>query len=85
MKIIAEDLKSGNRKIAATALLTFVALNQHNRPTRVPQVILETEEERKLHETASDRARIRKERKQKSKELAAFLTANYPWEQYSSC
>ncbi|WHY58353.1 acyl-CoA thioesterase [Peribacillus simplex] len=85
VKIIAEDLKSGNRKIAATALLTFVALDQHNRPTRVPQVIPETEEERKLHETAPDRARIRKERKQKSKELAAFLTANYPWEQYSSC
>src|SRR3954453_12245431 len=76
VKIIAEDLKSGNRKIAATALLTFVALDQHNRPTRVPQVIPETEEERKLHETAPDRARIRKERKQKSKELAAFLTAN---------
>lgn len=85
VKIIAEDLKSGNRKIAATALLTFVALDQDNRPTPVPQVIPETEEERKLHETAPDRARIRKERKQKSKELAAFLTANYPWEQYSSC
>jgi acyl-CoA hydrolase len=49
------------------------------------KIIAETEEERKLHETAPDRARIRKERKQKSKELAAFLTANYPWEQYSSC
>ncbi|MGM0879167.1 MAG: acyl-CoA thioesterase [Bacillota bacterium] len=83
VKIIAEDLKSGECKIAATALLTFVALDQHKHPTRVPQVIPQTEEEKKLHETAPERARMRKERKQKSKELSAFLTANYPWEQYS--
>ncbi|KKI92358.1 acyl-CoA thioester hydrolase [Bacillus sp. SA1-12] len=80
VKIIAEDLKTGKRKIAATALLTFVALDEQKRPTRVPQVIPETEEERKLHETAPERARMRKERKQKSKELAAFLTTNQPWD-----
>ncbi|MBT2729784.1 acyl-CoA thioesterase [Bacillus sp. ISL-75] len=78
VKIIAEDLKSGERTIAATALLTFVALDQHKRPTHVPQVIPETEEEKKLHETAPERARMRKDRKQKSKKLAAFLTTNYP-------
>ncbi|WHY00156.1 acyl-CoA thioesterase [Neobacillus sp. DY30] len=76
VKIIAEDLKSGERKMAATALLTFVALDEHGRPMRVPQVIPETKEERKLHETAPDRATMRKERKQKSKELASFLTTN---------
>lgn len=79
VKIIAEDLKSGERRIAATALLTFVALDEHKRPTHVPQVIPETEEEKKLHETAPERARIRKERKQKSKEWAMFLTTNHPW------
>jgi len=79
VKIIAEDLKSGDRKIAATALLTFVALDDNNRTIEVPKVIPETSEERKLHETAPERARIRKERKQKSKELAEFLTTNHPW------
>ncbi|MFF2287850.1 hypothetical protein [Peribacillus butanolivorans] len=78
MKIIAEDLKSVKRKIAATALSTFVALDQHNRPTRVPQVIPEAEEERKLHETAPDRARKRKEMNQKRKKMDAFLTTKYP-------
>jgi acyl-CoA hydrolase len=77
VKIIAEDLKSGERRIAATALLTFVALDQDKRPAYVPIVIPETEEEKKLHETAPERARARKERKQKSKKLAAFLTTNY--------
>ncbi|MDR7002768.1 acyl-CoA hydrolase [Neobacillus niacini] len=55
VKIIAEDLKSGEHKIAATALLTFVALDEHKRPARVPQIIPETEEEKKLHETAPER------------------------------
>ncbi|MET3319503.1 UNVERIFIED_ORG: acyl-CoA hydrolase [Peribacillus simplex] len=85
MEIIREYLKSGKRKIAVTALLTFVALDQHNRPTRVPQVTPETEEERKLHETAPDRARKRKERDQKRKEMDAFLTTKYPGDRYSSC
>jgi acyl-CoA hydrolase len=83
VKIIAEDLNSGEHTIAATALLTIVALDEHKRPARVPQVIPETEEEKKLHETAPERARMRKERKQKSKELAAFLTTNYPCDPYS--
>lgn len=80
VKIIAEDLKSGKRKIAATALLTFVALDQHKRPIPVPSVIPETKEERKLHETAPERARMRKERKQESKEWAMYLTNNHPWD-----
>lgn len=81
VKIIAENLKSGDRKVAATALLTFVALDENKRPARVPQIIPETPEEKKLHETAPDRAKMRKERKQKSKELAEFLTTNYPWDE----
>jgi acyl-CoA hydrolase len=84
VKIIAENLKSGECKMAATALLTFVALDEHKCPTCVPKVIPETEEERKLHETAPERARVRKERKQKSKELAVFLTTKQPWDQHRS-
>lgn len=76
VKVIAEDLKSGECKLAATALLTFVAIDEDKRPTRVPQVIPETEEERTLNETAPERARLRKARKEKNKELSAFFTTN---------
>ena len=79
VKIIAENLKSGERKIAATALLTFVALNEQKKPIEVPQVIPETIEEKKLHETAPERARVRKERKRRSQEMAEFITTNQPW------
>lgn len=80
VKVIAEDLKSGHRKIAATAFLKFVALDENKKPTFVPRVIPESEEEKKLYKTAIEREALRKERKQKNKELSAFLTTNDPWE-----
>lgn len=78
VKVITEDLKSAERKIAATALLTFVAQDENKRPARIPAVIPETEEERKMHETAPERARIRKQRKEKSKELSRFYSTAIP-------
>ncbi len=80
VKIIAENLISGERKIAATAFLTFVALDDNGKPTKVPPVIPETEEEKKLFETGKARAEKRKEHRKDSKELAAHLTTNKPWE-----
>lgn len=80
VKIIAENLLSGERQIAATSFLTFVALNDQKRPVKVPAVIPETEEERKLHETAPHRAELRKQRREESKKLANFLSLKKPWE-----
>ncbi|MDP4163982.1 MAG: acyl-CoA thioesterase [Bacillota bacterium] len=80
VKIIAENLINEDRKIAATAFLTFVALDEHGKPTKVPAVIPETEEEKKLHETGKERAEMRKEHRRNSKELASFFTTKRPWE-----
>ncbi|MGE7942441.1 acyl-CoA thioesterase [Lysinibacillus xylanilyticus] len=80
VKVIAENLKTGERKVAATALLTFVALDDNNKPAPVPRVIPETVEETKLHETASERAKVRAERKKESKALAQFISMNDPWD-----
>lgn len=74
VKVIAEDLKTGERKLAATAFLTFVGLDENKRPVRVPAVIPETEEEITLNETAQERARIRIERKEKSKEWMEYCS-----------
>lgn len=79
VKIIAENLKTGERKIAATAFLTFVALDDQGKPTKIPTVIPETEEEKKLHETGEERAAKRKTHRKNSKELAKSLTINKPW------
>jgi acyl-CoA hydrolase len=80
VKVIAENLMSGDRKIAATAFLTFVALDDNGKPTKVPAIIPETEEEKKLFETGKDRAEKRKEHRKSSKELAGVFTTNKPWE-----
>lgn len=80
VKVIAENLLTGDRKIAATAFLTFVALDDHGKPARVPAIIPETEEEKKLHETGKERAQMHKEHRKQSKELANHLTMRKPWE-----
>ncbi|MCM3765821.1 acyl-CoA thioesterase [Neobacillus niacini] len=80
VKVIAENLLTGDRKIAATAFLTFVALDEHGKPTPVPKIIPETEEEKKLFETGKERAEKRKLHRKNSKELAAYFTTKKPWE-----
>jgi acyl-CoA hydrolase len=80
VKVIAENLITGHRKIAATAFLTFVALDDDGKPTKVPGIVPETEEEKKLFETGKDRAEKRKEHRRNSKELASYFTTEKPWE-----
>lgn len=79
VKITAEDLLSGERLIAATAFLTFVALGDDGRPCAVPRVVPESVEEHKLNETGELRAQHRKEHRRQSRELAAFVTTSRPW------
>lgn len=80
VKIITENFRTGARKIAATAFLTFVALDDNGRPTKVPTVIPESEEEKKLHETGGERAEMRKVHRKHSKELANYFTTSRPWD-----
>jgi len=56
-----ERIKTGETLPVATAYLTMVALNEEGHPTPVPQLILETEEERKKYQEA----KLRRERKLK--------------------
>ncbi len=80
VKVIKEDLLIGDRKVAATSFLTFVALDEDRRPVPVPEVVPETEEEVKLFETAPHRAEMRKIRRDESKKFAGFLTVQQPWD-----
>jgi len=80
VKVVAEDLKSGDRKMAATAFLTFVALDDAGRPLQVPQVVPETDEETLLFDTAPGRAEVRKRHRSESKELADHLTVSKFWD-----
>jgi acyl-CoA hydrolase len=74
VKISAENLKTEETSIAAISFLTFVALDENGKPTLIPEVIPETEEERWLNETAEVRAKQRKIRKKQSEEMARYLS-----------
>ncbi|ACT01933.1 acyl-CoA thioesterase [Paenibacillus sp. JDR-2] len=80
VKVIKEDLLTGERIVAATSFLTFVALDQNRHPVPVPKVIPESEEEFKLYETASHRAEMRRIRREESKKFADYLTVAHPWD-----
>ncbi len=45
VRVEAEDLRTGEIRKAASAYLIYVALDSDGRPTRVPPLILETEED----------------------------------------
>lgn len=79
VKVIAENLMTGDRKIAATSFLTFVALDKNANPIEVADVVPEEEEEIFLHKTAEDRAKKRKERRIKSKEIAERVKLEKFW------
>ncbi|ALS27978.1 acyl-CoA thioesterase [Paenibacillus cisolokensis] len=64
VKVQSENVESGERKTAVTAFFTFVALGKDGKPTPVPPVIPESEEEIRLHQTAPERYEMRLQRRQ---------------------
>lgn len=79
-KVIAEDLETGERRIAATAFFTFVPLDENNRPLEVPGVIPETEEEKFLYDTGKEREKIRRIKREQNNELVSRLSPDKPWD-----
>ena len=58
--VFVEEL-SGERKLINTAYVVMVALDENEKPTEVPKLILETDEERAEFESAKRRLKRRKE------------------------
>ena len=59
MRVWGEDLKRQQKYKSNEAYYTFVALDQHNKPTPVPPLTPETEDEHRLFEGALRRRQIR--------------------------
>ncbi|MCG7332474.1 acyl-CoA thioesterase [Salinicoccus roseus] len=79
-KVITEDLVTEDRKVAATAFLTFVALDEETkRPIPVPGIVPETDEEKYLYESNAQRTAMRRERRNHSKELTTNISIEKPW------
>ena len=65
VRIDAESPFTGEVRHTATAYLTFVAIDDNNKPTEIPKIIPETEDEKRRYERAVNRHLIR--RKERSK------------------
>ncbi len=59
VKAYVEDLPTGERKHVSSAYLTFVALDGKRRPTPVPPVVPETDDEKRRFEQAGRRRAYR--------------------------
>jgi len=70
VKVTAEDLLSGEKNLCALSFLTMVAIDEHGKPTAVPQVVPQTEEEISLFESGKVRAEMRRNRKAETQDLA---------------
>ena len=73
VRVITENLLTGERKVCATSFLTFVALDEDGKPAEIPSVYPESDEERLLFESAQSRKEARMIRREESKRFAALL------------
>ncbi|MGB7999598.1 MAG: acyl-CoA thioesterase [Anaerobacillus sp.] len=71
VKIFAENVLTGKKKVCATSFLTFVALDEESKPTKVPEALPETKEEQFVHDGGLDRMKARKARRTHSEKLAS--------------
>lgn len=59
VKVVAQNVLKNEEKLTTESFLTMVAVDEKGRPTPVPKVYPETEEEKWLHETAPIRKQHR--------------------------
>ncbi|WP_082146910.1 acyl-CoA thioesterase [Rubeoparvulum massiliense] len=63
IKVMGEDLYTSTRYLTGECYLTFVALDEEGKPTNVPAILPETEEEKWHFERAGERKAYRNERR----------------------
>jgi uncharacterized protein (TIGR00369 family) len=65
VRVETEDPITGEVRHVASAYLTFVALDEHGRPTPVPPLVLESEEEKRRNREAQLRREVRLHEREK--------------------
>jgi len=70
VRVESENLLTGEILHTASAYLTFVALDSSGRPTEIPQLIVETEEEIRRHRQSLDRRAVRLEERARETETS---------------
>lgn len=69
VRVEAECLRTGTHTHVGSAYLTFVALDENDKPTPIPELILETDDEKRRFEEAKKRREIRIQEVKKHKHI----------------
>lgn len=64
VKVVAENIRTGEQRHTSSAYLVFVSLDEDGRPAPVPPLIVETEEERRRQAHAKIRRESRRARQE---------------------
>lgn len=59
LKVFAEDYRTQERRHIFSAYFTFVALDETRKPTKIPPIIPETDEEKRRYQQAEERRQKR--------------------------
>lgn len=79
-KVMGEELVTGNRYLAATCFITFVALKRDNEESfNLPNVIPETEEEKMVCSGYEKRRALRLENRKLQQSFNQSLSHRVPW------
>jgi acyl-CoA hydrolase len=73
VKAMVEDVREGRLKHVSSAYLTYVAVDRDGRAVSVPQVVPETEHEKRRFEDAGRRREMRGDETKRRKEMRAAL------------
>jgi acyl-CoA hydrolase len=77
VKAMVEDVRAQTLRHVSSAYLTFVALDLEGNRIQVPQIIPETEHQRRRYEDAGRRRELRSPEVARKKEQRATLTAEW--------
>ena len=76
VKIVTEDCTcDANRQVAAISFLTFVGLDENGKPTEVPLVLPESEEEKLVFDERQVRKETRLRKRDETNQLIRSLTS----------
>jgi uncharacterized protein (TIGR00369 family) len=68
VRVVSENLITGEKRHTSTAYLTYVALDPNGRPMHLPPIILETDDEKRRHQEAITRRNRRLAEKTREKQ-----------------
>jgi acyl-CoA hydrolase len=73
VKVIAENLRTDEKRHTNSCYFTMVAVDEHGQPVEVPRLELNTEVEKRLYEAAEMRKQMRQEILEKNRALHVDL------------